>query len=129
MRDQHAAAHELWAHGLSKAAIGRKLGLHQATVRKLVNARTIEDLTAKTLQRAHVVDPYTGYLHRRWNEGIRNATQLFREIQQLGYPGAELAVQWHLRRYRTNRGHMQAPGPKPPSVREVTAWIPSRPSR
>jgi transposase len=129
MKVQHAAAHELWAQGLSKAAIGRKLGLHQATVRKLVNAATVEDLTAKTLQRAHVVDPYTGYLHRRWNEGIRNATQLFREIRQLGYPGAELAVQRHLRRYRTSRGHMQAPGPKPPSVREVTAWITTHPDR
>jgi len=24
----------------------------------------------------------TGYLHQRWNDGERNATQLFREIQQ-----------------------------------------------
>lgn len=124
---QHAAAHELWAQGLSKAAIGRKLGLHQATVRKLVNAATVEELTAKTLQRAHLVDPYTGHLHRRWNEGIRNAAQLFREIQQLGYPGGELAVQRHLRRYRSHRGHMPAPGPKPPSVREVTTWITTHP--
>ncbi|MFF7192026.1 ISL3 family transposase, partial [Streptomyces sp. NPDC008222] len=93
LREQHAAAHELWAQGMSKAAIGRKLGLHQATVRKLVNARSADDVVAKSLQRAHVVDPYVGYLHRRWNEGIRNAAQLHREIQKLGYPGGELAVQ------------------------------------
>jgi hypothetical protein len=30
LREQHAAAHELWQQGMSKAAIGRKLGLHQA---------------------------------------------------------------------------------------------------
>jgi hypothetical protein len=53
---------------MSKAAIGRKLGLHQATVRKLVNAPSADDVVAKSLQRAHVVDPYVGYLHRRWNE-------------------------------------------------------------
>ncbi|WP_420705996.1 ISL3 family transposase [Streptomyces sp. NRRL S-1831] len=127
LREQHAAAHELWAQGLSKAAIGRKLGLHQATIRKLVNARSADDVVAKTLQRAHVVDPYVGYLHRRWNEGVRNATQLYREIQQLGYLGGELAVQRHLRRYRTGRGHAPAPGPKPPSVREVTSWIMTHP--
>ena len=32
------------------------------------------------------------------------------------------AVQRHLRRYRTGRGHAPDPGPKPPSVREVTSW-------
>jgi transposase len=127
LREQHAAAHELWTQGMSKAAIGRKLGLHQATVRKLVNARSADDVVAKSLQRAHVVDPYVGYLHRRWNEGIRNAAQLHREIQKLGYPGGELAVQRHLRRYRTGRGHAPAVGPKPPSVREVTSWIMTHP--
>ncbi|MFG3026919.1 ISL3 family transposase [Streptomyces sp. NPDC048254] len=127
LREQHAAAHELWAQGMSKAAIGRKLGLHQATVRKLVNARSADDVVAKSLQRAHIVDPYVGYLHQRWNEGIRNAAQLHREIKQLGYLGGELAVQRHLRRYRTGRGHAPAVGPKPPSVREVTSWIMTHP--
>ncbi|MER6274018.1 ISL3 family transposase [Streptomyces sp900105755] len=127
LREQHAAAHELWQQGMSKAAIGRKLGLHQATVRKLVNARSADDVVAKNLQRAHVVDPYVGYLHRRWNEGVRNAAQLYREIQQLGYPGGELAVQRHLRRYRTGRGHAPDSGPKPLSVREVTSWIMTHP--
>ncbi|MFD8032786.1 ISL3 family transposase [Streptomyces sp. NPDC059717] len=127
LRDQHTAAHELWAQGMSKAAIGRKLGLHQATVRKLVGARSAGDVVAKSLQRAHIVDPYVGYLHRRWNEGVRNAAQLCREIQELGYPGGELAVQRHLRRYRTGRGHAPVPGPKPPSVREVTSWIMAHP--
>lgn len=122
-REQHAAATELFAQGMTKAAIGRKLGLHQATVRKLVNATSVDDLIAKTEQRAHLVDDYVAHLHRRWNDGQRNATQLFREIQDLGYPGGELAVQRYLRRFRTGRGHAPEPGPKPPSVREVTAWI------
>ncbi|MFA3839510.1 transposase [Streptomyces aureus] len=71
--------------------------------------------------------PPTGYLHRRWNEGVRNAAQLCREIQEPGYPGGELVVQRHLRRYRTGRGHALDPGPKPPSVREVTSWIMTHP--
>jgi transposase len=65
LRQQHAAATALFAQGMSKAAIGRKLGLHPATVRKLVTARSIEDLIAKTEQRAHLVDGYVEYLHRR----------------------------------------------------------------
>ncbi|MEW2385536.1 transposase [Micromonospora sp. NPDC047707] len=69
----------------------------------------------------------TGYLHQRWNDGERNATQLFREIQQQGYPGGELAVQRYLRRFRTGRGHAPHPGPKPPTVRQVTSWIMTHP--
>ena len=38
MREQHAAVHRLHEKGLSKAAISRELGLHPATVRKLVQA-------------------------------------------------------------------------------------------
>ncbi|MFI6332865.1 hypothetical protein ACIBBG_31735 [Micromonospora chersina] len=93
LREHYTAVQELAAQGMSKAAIGGKPGLHQATVRKFVNARSLEDLTAITEQRSHLVDPFTGYLHQRWNDGERNATQLFREIQQQGYPGGEVAVQ------------------------------------
>jgi transposase len=100
MREQHTAVHELRARGLSKAAIGRQLGLHPATVRNLAPARTLEELTAKTEQRAHLVDDHIAYLHQRWNEGERNATGLFREITARGYQGGELAVQRYLRRRR-----------------------------
>jgi len=88
LREQHAAAHELWAQGMSKAAIGLKLGLHQVTVRKLVNARSADDVVAKSLQRAHVVDPYVSYLHRGWNEGMGNAAQLHRKMQNSAIPEA-----------------------------------------
>jgi transposase len=127
LREHHAAVHELAAQGLTKAAIGRKLGLHQATVRKFVNAPAAEDLIAVTEQRSHLVDEYTGSLHRRWHEGERNATSLFREIKQQGYPGGELAVQRYLRRYRDGRGHAPHPGPKPPTVRQATSWIMTHP--
>jgi hypothetical protein len=131
LREHHSAVHELWRQGMSKAAIGRQLGLHQATVCKLVNAATADEVVAKSLQRAHIVDPYIEHLHRRWNEGTRNATELYREIKQLGYEGGELAVQRHLRRYRTGRGrgHAPVPAPKAPTVREATAWITTHPDR
>ncbi len=129
LREQHAAVHKLRERGLSTAAIGRQLGLHPTTVRQLATARTVEELTAKTEQRAHLVDDHIEYLHRRWNEGERNATGLFREITTRGYQGGELAVQRYLRRFRHGRGHAPMPGPKPPTVREVTGWIMTHPDR
>ena len=127
MRRQHSAVHHLRAQGLSKAEISRRLGLHPATIRKLTNAATVAELTAKTDQRAHLVDDYLEYLHQRWNAGERNATQLFREIAALGYPGGELAVQRHLRLFRTHRGFRPVSAPKPPTVREVTGWLLTHP--
>jgi transposase len=127
LREHHAAVHELTAQGLNKSAIGRELGLHQATVRKYLNAATAAELTAVSEQRAHLVDDYVDYLHQRWNEGERNATALFREIKQQGYPGGELAVQRYLRRFRKGLGHAPIPGPKPPSVRQVTSWVMTHP--
>ncbi|WP_211343280.1 hypothetical protein [Actinomadura pelletieri] len=56
--------HELLKQGLSKAATGRRLGLHQATVRKYANA-TVEEGTAANQQRASILDGYHEHLHRR----------------------------------------------------------------
>jgi hypothetical protein len=94
MRENYSAVRHLHAQGLPRTLIGRKLGLHPAT------ARSADDLIAKTEQRTHLVAPWSGHLNRSWHEGERNATQLFREIRQLGYPGGELAVQRYLRRFR-----------------------------
>lgn len=127
MREHHAAVHHLIGQGLSKAAIGRQLDLHPATVRKFANAGSVDELIAKTEQRAHLVDRHIEYLHQRWNAGQRNATQLFREIKARGYTGGELAVQRYLKRFRHGRGHAPTPAPKPPTVREVTTWIMTHP--
>jgi transposase len=129
MRHQYTAVQRLRGEGLSKSEIGRRLGLHPATVRKLANATSLQELTAKTDQRAHLVDDYVEYLHQRWNAGERNATQLFREISALGYPGGELAVQRYLRRFRTSLSTRPVAAPKPPSVREVTGWMLTHPDR
>jgi hypothetical protein len=92
-----------------------------------LNAASFTELTAVTEQRAHPVDDYVAYLHRRWNEGERAATGLFREIRQRDYPGGELAVQRYLRRFRKGLGHAPHPGPKSPSVRQAMSWIMTRP--
>ncbi|GAA4101183.1 hypothetical protein GCM10022214_78540 [Actinomadura miaoliensis] len=127
IRQHHAAVHELLDQGLSKAAIGRQLGLHRATVRKFANA-TVEEVTAANQQRASILDGYHEHLHRRWNEGIRNATQLTREITALGYRGTAQQVQRYLRRFRpAGTSEVEIPPPRPPAVRDITRWIMSHP--
>ncbi|MEV4734615.1 ISL3 family transposase [Saccharopolyspora sp. NPDC049426] len=126
-RQHHAAVHRLLRQGLSKAAIGRELGLHPATVRKFANATTVEPLIAKNQQRSSILDGYHEQLHKRWNDGIRNATQLTREIAAIGYTGTEQQVQRYLRRFRTSTSQIAVPAPRPPSVRDITRLIMSDP--
>ncbi|MFI6048447.1 ISL3 family transposase, partial [Nocardia sp. NPDC051321] len=126
-RQHHAAVHRLRQQGLSNAAISRELSLHPATVRKFANATTVDPLIAKNQQRSSILDDYYEYLHRRWNDGIRNAAELTREITPQGYTGTEQQVQRYLRRFRTGTSQIAVPSPRPPSVRDITRWIMSDP--
>lgn len=126
LRNDYARVNRLLAEGMSRNAVSRETGLYIATVRKFADAGSVEDVLAKTVQRARVIDPYHEHLHRRWNEGVTNAAQLTREITALGHPGGELAVQRYLRRFRDGRT-APALAPKPPTVRETTRWLLTNP--
>ena len=40
-------------------------------------------------RRTSALDPYVPYLVRRWNEGCRNGSRLYREIREQGYQNSE----------------------------------------
>jgi hypothetical protein len=58
-RERHQAITELRAKGASISAIARALGLDRTTVRRFAQASGLEELQAKTLQRASLLDGYT----------------------------------------------------------------------
>lgn len=126
-RQHYSAVQRLFGQGMSKAAIARELDLHPATVRKFANSPTVDSLIAKNQQRSSILDDYYEYLHRRWNDGVRNGAELTREIIPMGYTGTEQQVQRYLRRFRTGTGQIAVPPPRPPSVRDITRWIMSDP--
>ncbi|WP_246776056.1 hypothetical protein [Methylobacterium aquaticum] len=43
-------------------------------------------------ERARIIDPFVPYLVRRLDEGERNATQLWRELQASGFRGGVMSV-------------------------------------
>jgi hypothetical protein len=45
-------------------------------VRRFVRASSLEELQAKTLQRASLLDGYTDYLHQHWTQGCTEAAAL-----------------------------------------------------
>ena len=117
---------DLRAHGESISAISRSLHLDIQTVRRFAHATSLDELLAKTAERASVLDGFTAYLHQRWNQGCTDAAVLTKELQAQGYAGSDQTVRRYLRPFRHGRP-TPPPGPTPPTVREVTDWILRRP--
>src|SRR5689334_21489035 len=66
-------------------AIRRATGLSRNTLRRWLRAG--EAPNWRTGQRLHMEDAHADYLRERWEEGCRNATQLWREVRGRGYAG------------------------------------------
>lgn len=74
--------------------IADQLGLHRATVRLYFYAESFPERSERQPM-SSMLDPYLPYLERRHAEGCENASQLWREIQTLDYPGTRRQVsQW-----------------------------------
>ena len=119
---------ELHEQGISVRGIAHRLGMHRATVRHWLHAGSFPERA-----RRHVsgrTDPFLGYLKRRWDEGCRNAAQLTREIQAMGFGGTSVMVRrrvaaWH-RGQRTQGCRPPSRPSRPlgrPSSRRVSWWL------
>ena len=97
------------------------------TVRRFADAEGLDELLAKSAERASKIDRYKPHLHRRWNSGVTDAARLT-EITALGYTGSGQTVRRYLHRFRDARP-APPPGPVPPTVRATSRWIMTRPDR
>ena len=60
--------------------------------------------------------PYEDYILGRWQQGYRNATRIWREISEQGYPGAYQNV-WRITRYLKEQERLAKPMPdRPPGI-------------
>ncbi|WP_328412041.1 hypothetical protein [Nocardia sp. NBC_00403] len=117
-RERYNAVHALLGGGVSIRAIGAQLDLARGTVRRFARAASADELLVNngTGRRASLLDEFKPYLHQRWNEGCANATQLFGEIQELGYRGGRKILLNYLHQSarcdpREGRTAGGAPGP------------------
>lgn len=126
-RERYAAVGDLKAKGMGIKPIARELGLAKETVRKYYRADSVEEILAKARDgRGQVLQPYKPYLHERFNAGVTNGSQLFREIREQGYPGSQVTVGEYLRPLRA-AGIAPAASPPAPKVRTVTRWLLTHP--
>jgi transposase len=83
---RYEAVRQLHQQGLSQREIARRMGIGPQTVRKYLKADRYPEY-AKRKKREGMLDPYKDYLEKRWQEGVHNASALWRELLDQGYSG------------------------------------------
>lgn len=92
--------HQLRQAGLSISEISRKLVMNRSTVRRYAYAESFPERVRRPTGHS-MLTPYMTYLENRYQQGCRNAQQLWRELCQQGYPGAHNQVTKWLSRRRS----------------------------
>jgi transposase len=77
---------------------------------------------ARAVSRPAVLDRYQPHLHRRWNQGCRDAAALHAEITALGYRGSLRTVYRYLQPLRTGTPAAALAHPAL-KIGEVTSWL------
>lgn len=101
-KERMERARKLHGQGWTQKDIARHLHIHPKTVRRYLRSAIPE---ARRCRRgSRLLEPFEEYIVNRWNEGCHNAAQLFREMEQRGYPGQATTVRDFVRRLRPASG-------------------------
>lgn len=106
---------KLYEQGMNMLAICRSLGMSREAVRRYVHADSFPERRQPPRQ-SSILDPFEPYLSKRWQEGCRNASRLWREIREReqGYPGTSKRVlEWA-------RQRREEPAPSTPGRYQAT---------
>jgi hypothetical protein len=96
-QERYEVVKELHECGLYIREIARRLKMNWRTVSKYVKADECP-MYASGRKRPSKLDPYVDYMTQRWESGCHNATQIWREMRQLGFDGARRTVsEWATR--------------------------------
>ena len=113
--------------GWTAQAIANQVGISSRTVFRFLRTSTFPERHPRRQLSATLLDPFKAHVLERWNEGCRNASQIFREIKAQGFLGQYATVARYARRLRAAQGegrHPDQPGPPPPVVEAAKPLTP-----
>jgi transposase len=114
-RELFESIHTLSKKGTKNAQIARTLGIHRPTVEKYLAFKVPPERRHFT-RKVSAIAAYEDYILGRWQQGCRNATRIWREITEQGYPGAYQNVV-RITRYLKEQERLAKPIPEcPPGI-------------
>jgi transposase len=114
-RDLFQSIHALSKKGMKNAQVARELGIHRHTVEKYL-AFDAPPVRRHFTKKVSDLAPYEDYILGRWQQGCRNATRIWQEISEQGYPGAYQNVV-RITRYLKEQERLGKPMPdRPPGI-------------
>jgi transposase len=134
-RAKYDQARALHAKGASVAQIARTVGTSRMTVSKYLREGPPQRKRHSVHGKQRVLEPYEPYLLKRWEEGCRMATVLWREIRAQGFAYSLTNVQRFVAELRragppaTGRPRTALTKPHGPPPRLVAALVLRRPER
>lgn len=134
--ERYHKVHDLSAKKVDPANIARQVGISRQSVYAYLKMKEPPARTRIHRQYKPLIDPYKEYLIKRWNEGCRNAQQVYRKIKEQGYTGSDQPVARFFAQFRTTKDFrkfkqvdptletpVQAPPRRPPTASQVAHWI------
>jgi transposase len=128
--------HDLFAKKVDTANIARQVGVSRRTVYYYLKMTEPPARTRINRQEKWRISPYQDYLIKRWNDGVRNAQQVYRELKELGYTGSDQPIVRFFTQFRKKKDArkfkhvdpetttpIQAPPKRPPTASQVAHWI------
>jgi transposase len=106
--------------GWSTTAIAQHLDLDRGTVHQWRSCTEFPERLPRPARRT-LLQPYEPYVAQRWQEGCRNARQIWQELRAHGYPGGYTQVTAYVRTLRTAPGgrSRRAAAPRLPRGRSL----------
>jgi transposase len=114
-RELFESIHAPSKKGMKNAQVASELGMHRHTVEKYLAFKSPPQ-TRHFTRKISAIAPYEDYILRRWEQGCGDATQIWREISEQGYPGAYKNVV-RITRYLKEQERLAKPLPeRPPGI-------------
>lgn len=110
--------------GTSQSEASRQLGVSMRTVQRWLSYGVFPERKHRVFPNS--VDAYGSHLDKRYGEGCRNITVLWKELQGRGFEGGSLAVRaWLRRRFGSPKKMRMGPLPKRsiPIGHQRIAWL------
>lgn len=116
----------LLSHGLSPKAIARRLAMPVRTVYRWQGRETYPASQPRRKRRS-IFNPYAPYVLSRWQQGCRDVSLLWQEIQDQGYKGSLHTVYRFVKALRQESVSLPAPSVLDRVSVQKVVWLITRP--